>query len=86
MNDMSTPRMKKEKVIENLKCMVFGSQAFDRFNADERETLDMAIKSVEKLNKIEEIINDPIIKSFGSIGTNKIREILREEDKSCQMQ
>ena len=46
----------------------------------------MAIESIEKLQKIEQIINDPLIKARGSIGTNKIREILGEEDKPCQMQ
>lgn len=40
----------------------------------------------DKLEKIEQIINDPLVKAFGSIGINKIREILGEEDKPCQMQ
>ena len=50
------------------------------------EAAKMAIESIEKLQKIEQIINDPLIKAFGSISTNKIREILGEEDKPCQMQ
>ena len=31
---------------------------------------------MEKLAKIEQIINDPLVKAFGSIGTAKIREVL----------
>ena len=50
------------------------------------EAVKMAIKSIEKLQRIEQIINDPLVKAIGSISTNKIREILGEEDKTCQMQ
>lgn len=34
--------MSREEVVETLKTMVFGVQAFKRFNAKERETLDKA--------------------------------------------
>ena len=34
--------MSGEEVLETLKTMVFGAQAFERFNAKEREALDKA--------------------------------------------
>jgi len=34
--------MSKEEIVDTLKTMVFGVQAFERFNAKERETLDKA--------------------------------------------
>lgn len=48
--ELSTPEMTKEQVIENLKTMVFGQQAFKRFNTDERETISLAWKMLEKQN------------------------------------
>lgn len=40
--ELTTPTMPTEEVIENLKEMVFGTQAFERFDAKERETLSEA--------------------------------------------
>jgi len=48
-----TPQMNRNELIENLKTMVFGEQAFERFNAKERETLDVAIKTLEETYAIE---------------------------------
>lgn len=42
----STP-MSREEVVETLKTMVFGAQAFKRFNSKERESLDYAISSLK---------------------------------------
>lgn len=54
---------------------------------DELPTIPaIPLDSVEKLQKIEHLINDQLVKACGSIGTIKIREILGEEDKPCQMQ
>ena len=43
----SAPMSRKE-IVENLKTMVFGVQAFDRFNAKERETLDKAWNIIDQ--------------------------------------
>ena len=40
--------MSKEEIVENLKTMVFGVQAFERFNAKERETLDRAWNIIDQ--------------------------------------
>ena len=45
---LTTKSMTKEEVIENLKTMIFGEQAFERFTSDERDTLDRAIAFLEK--------------------------------------
>ena len=47
MAEFSTPSMPTKEVIENLKTMVFGAQAFERFNAKERETLSEAWQMLE---------------------------------------
>lgn len=39
--------LSREEVVETLKTMVFGLQAFERFNAKEREALDYAISSLK---------------------------------------
>ena len=39
---MTTTPMSNDEIVENLKTMGFGKQAFERFNAKERETLDKA--------------------------------------------
>lgn len=39
--------------LENLKAMAFGKQAFERFSAKERETLDAAINVYENAYAIE---------------------------------
>ena len=39
--------MSREEIVETLKTMVFGPQAFKRFNAKERESLDYAIFSLK---------------------------------------
>ena len=36
----TTTPMSNEEIVETLKTMVFGAQAFERFDAKERETLD----------------------------------------------
>jgi len=43
----STP-MSREEIVETLKTMVFGVQAFERFNAKERETLDKAWNIIDQ--------------------------------------
>ena len=40
--------MSKEEIVDTLKTMVFGVQAFDRFNAKERETLDKAWNIIDQ--------------------------------------
>ena len=44
---LATNHMTKEEVVENLKTMIFGKQAFERFTSDERDVLDNAIKYLE---------------------------------------
>jgi hypothetical protein len=44
---LSIKQLTKEEVIENLKTMIFGMQAFERFNAEERKTLDRAMYFLE---------------------------------------
>lgn len=41
-NSCEPKPMSKEEIVDTLKTMVFGVQAFERFNAKERETLDKA--------------------------------------------
>lgn len=55
---METQKMNREEVIENLKSMVFGKQAFERFNAEERETLDRAWNMLEERKQGKWIIDD----------------------------
>lgn len=50
---MQTPQMNWNATLENLKTMAFGEQAFERFSAKERETLDAAINVYEKSYAIE---------------------------------
>lgn len=73
--------MKREEVINGLRFLANSVES-----DEDSEIFNTAIQSIEKLEKIKQIINDPLVKAFGSIGTNKIREILGEEDKPCQMQ
>lgn len=40
--------MSNDEIVENLKTMVFGVQAFERFNAKERETLDKAWNIIDE--------------------------------------
>ena len=40
--------MNKEEIVNTLKTMVFGVQAFERFNAKERETLDKAWNLIDQ--------------------------------------
>ena len=40
--------MSKEEIVDTLKTMVFGRQAFERFNAKERETLDKAWNIIDQ--------------------------------------
>lgn len=43
----NTP-MSKEEMVDTLKTMVFGAQAFERFNAKERETLDKSWNIIDQ--------------------------------------
>lgn len=61
--------MSREEVVETLKTMVFGVQAFERFNSKERETLD---KVWNIINQKETKMNDIL----------RIREICKE-NPSC---
>lgn len=47
-NSYDTEPMSKEEIVDNLKTMVFGVQAFERFNAKERETLDKAWNMIDQ--------------------------------------
>lgn len=40
--------MSKEEIVDTLKTMVFGVQAFERFNAKEREALDKAWNIIDQ--------------------------------------
>ena len=40
--------MSKEEIVNTLKTMVFGVQAYERFNAKERETLDKAWNIIDQ--------------------------------------
>lgn len=50
---LNTPYMTRRRVIENLKEMVFGAKAFERFNDKERETLAMAATKLEDMEAVE---------------------------------
>lgn len=50
-NEMSTPNMSNEEVIDVLKGMVFNN--FDRTTPKEREALDLAIKALEERSHID---------------------------------
>ena len=78
--------MNKENVIVVISNMLDARKCDPRGKSDIDFALEFALQSIEKLQKIEQIINDPLVKARGSIGTNKIREILGEEGKPCQMQ
>ena len=47
MTTTTTP-MSNEEIVENLKTMTFGKQAYERFNAKERETLDRAWNIIDQ--------------------------------------
>ena len=48
---MTTTPMSNDEIVENLKTMVFGVQAFMRFNAKERETLDRAWNLIDRYDE-----------------------------------
>ena len=50
---LNTHYMTRRRVIENLKEMVFGAKAFERFNDKERETLAMAAIKLEDMEAVE---------------------------------
>lgn len=54
-----------------MECVVTPSDCGKCENA-----FNIAIQSIEMLNKIENLINDPLVKACGSIGTQKIKEVL----------
>ena len=41
----------KKEIVDTLKTMVFGVQAFERFNAKERETLDRAWNLIDRYDE-----------------------------------
>ena len=47
-NSCEPKPMSKEEIVDTLKTMVFGVQAFERFNAKERETLDKAWNIIDQ--------------------------------------
>lgn len=47
-NTCEPKHMSKEEIVENLKTMGFGKQAFERFNAKERETLNEAWNIIDQ--------------------------------------
>ena len=47
-NSCDPKPMSKEEIVDTLKTMVFGVQAFERFNAKERETLDKAWNLIDQ--------------------------------------
>ena len=50
---LNTPYMTRRRIIKNLKEMVFGAKAFERFNDKERETLAMAAIKLEDMEAVE---------------------------------
>jgi hypothetical protein len=44
----TTTPMNNDEIVEALKTMVFGKQAFERFDAKERETLDKAWNIIDQ--------------------------------------
>jgi len=44
----TTTPMSNDEIVETLKTMVFGAQAFERFNPKERETLDKAWNIIDQ--------------------------------------
>lgn len=61
-NNFEPKPMNKEEIVDTLKSMVFGAQAFKRFNAKEREALDLAISQLESDNSVLEDIKAEIEK------------------------
>ena len=47
-NSCEPKSMSKEEIVDTLKTMVFGVQAFDRFDAKEREALDKAWNLIDQ--------------------------------------
>jgi hypothetical protein len=47
-NTCEPKSISKEEIVDTLKTMVFGVQAFERFNAKERETLDKAWNIIDQ--------------------------------------
>ena len=47
-NSCESKPMGKEEIVDTLKTMVFGVQAFERFNAKERETIDKAWNLIDQ--------------------------------------
>lgn len=47
-NSCEPKLMSKEEIVDTLKTMVFGTQAFERFNTKERETLDKAWNLIDQ--------------------------------------
>ena len=47
-NSCESKSMSNEEIVDTLKTMVFGVQAFERFNAKERETLDKAWNIIDQ--------------------------------------
>lgn len=47
-NTCEPKTMSKEEIVDTLKTMVFGVQAFERFNTKERETLDKAWNLIDQ--------------------------------------
>ena len=45
---MTTTPMSNEEIVDTLKTMVFGVQAFERFSAKEREALDKAWNMIDQ--------------------------------------
>lgn len=45
---LTTIPMSNEEIVEALKTMLFGAQAFERFNVKERETLDKAWNIIDQ--------------------------------------
>ena len=73
MGTTTTP-MSNDEIVENLKTMVFGVQAFDRFNAKERETLDKAWNIIDQYENrlkadmvamLEDLKQDFIAEAYG---------------------
>lgn len=78
-----TPEMSIHDVVENLKTMVFGKQAFGRFSAKERETLYAAIYDLECLNAINLDLayeNDDLINQIEKIEAKVV--ILLEKERA----
>ena len=80
----TTTPMSNDEIVENLKTMVFGKQAFERFDAKERETLDKAWNIIEQYkNRLKDDLMDMLTELKTEIKEIKPLEPTDDEDWQC---